>query len=132
MKDVYQFREDARSIWQAGVDAVRSGRLVRNVLRCDGDELTISGHSFRVSALGRIVVVGAGKAGAGMAAAVEEALGEEVVEEKVSGWVNVPADCLFPLTKIRLHAARPAGVNEPTLDGVNGSEKILTEFSRRF
>lgn len=126
MKDVYQFREDARSIWQAGVDAVRSGRLVRNVFRCDGDELTICGHSFQVSALGRIVVVGAGKAGAGMAAAVEEALGEEVVEKKVSGWVNVPADCLFPLTKIRLHAARPAGVNEPTLDGVNGSEKILS------
>jgi len=125
MKDARQLREDARSIWQAGVDAVRSERLVRNVICRESDELTICGHRFRVPALGRIVVVGAGKAGAGMAAAVEEALGEDVLKEKVSGWVNVPADCLRPLVNIQLHAARPAGVNEPTLDGVNGSEQIL-------
>ena len=72
MKDAAQLREDARSIWQAGVDAVRSEQLVRNVLRRDGDELTICGHTFRIPDLGSIVVVGAGKAGAGMAAAVEE------------------------------------------------------------
>jgi glycerate 2-kinase len=125
MKDAQQLREDARLIWQAGVDAVRSERLVRNVIECEDDELTICGHSFRIPALGKIAVVGAGKAGAGMAAAVEDALGDDVVNEKVRGWVNVPADCLRSLAKIKLHAARPAGVNEPTTEGVSGSEQIL-------
>lgn len=125
MKDTRQLRDDARSIWQAGVDAVRSEPLVRDVISRDGDQLTICGHRFPVPGLRRIVVVGAGKAGAGMAAAVEESLGEKIVEEKVTGWVNVPADCLRPTAKIQLHAARPAGINEPTLEGVQGSERIL-------
>ncbi len=90
-----------------------------------GSELTVCGHRFQLPKLGRIAVVGTGKAGAGMAAAVEEALGEDVVAEKVSGWVNVPADCVRPLRQIRLHAGRPAGVNEPTAEGIEGSQQIL-------
>jgi hydroxypyruvate reductase len=75
---------------------------------------------------GRIAVVGAGKAGAGMAAALEEALGPRLCANKeVSGWVNVPADCVRSLARIHLHAARPAGVNEPTAEGVAGAEEIL-------
>jgi hydroxypyruvate reductase len=52
-------------------------------------------------------------------------LGAEFVDRQVVGWINVPADCVRPLRKIVLHAARPAGVNEPTVDGVIGSNKIL-------
>jgi glycerate 2-kinase len=48
-----------------------------------------------------------------------------VAEKRVSGWVNVPADCVREIGPIDLHAARPAGVNEPTADGVFGAEKIL-------
>ena len=74
----------------------------------------------------RIVVVGAGKAGAGMAEAVEKALGPQLMAEKqLTGWVNVPADCVRPLQRIHLHAARPAGVNEPTPEGVAGALEIL-------
>ncbi len=125
MKDDDQLRSDARQIWQAGVDAVDSQRLVRHVISREGDQLTICGERFSLAAWRQIVVVGAGKAGAGMAAAVEQALGAEIVREKVSGWVNVPADCLRPLAKIHLHAARPAGLNEPTMAGVEGAERIL-------
>ena len=118
-------REDAFRIWQAGVDAVKSERLMRAVMHRDGARLSICGDTFEISKLNQIAVVGAGKAGAGMAAGVEEALGEDLVSKQVSGWVNVPADCVRPLSKIQLHAARPAGVNEPTAEGVQGSEKIL-------
>lgn len=118
-------RSDAVSIWQAGVDAVRAERLVRNVAQYSAGILTVCGQSFPIAQLGRIVVVGAGKAGAGMAAAIEEILGPELVDAKVSGWINVPADCVRPLRRIHLHAARPAGVNEPTEEGVVGSQKIL-------
>jgi len=116
---------DALAIWQAGVDAVRSERLIRGAIQSHGDQLTICGREFQFSKLTRIAVVGAGKAGAGMAAAVEDILGAEQTDRKVVGWVNVPADCVRPLRKIVLHAARPAGVNEPTAAGELGSLKIL-------
>ena len=123
--DDSQLCHDALTIWRAGVEAVDSGRLMRGALQHRGDTLTVCGRDFRLAELNRIAVVGAGKAGAGMAAAIEDILGDEVVDQKVVGWVNVPADCVRSLRKIDLHAARPAGVNEPTTEGVAGSEKIL-------
>ena len=48
MNDASQLSEDARAIWQAGVDAVRSERLVAGVIRRAGDELEICGSRFRV------------------------------------------------------------------------------------
>ena len=59
-----------------------------------------------------------------MAAAVEAVLGDELTDAKVIGWVNVPADCVQRLRRIVLHAARPAGVNEPTEEGVAGTQQI--------
>lgn len=118
-------REQAQAIWEAGVAAVSSEQLVCNVIHRDGRQLSICGHDWDANTLDRIIVLGVGKAGAGMAAAVEAALGEELTDAKVSGWVNVPADCVRPLRRIMLHAARPAGVNEPTEEGVIGTQRIL-------
>jgi hydroxypyruvate reductase len=119
----------ARAIWQAGVEAVQPARLIANAMQLRGDVLTVVNREFRISDLGRIAVVGAGKAGAGMAAAVEDILGPEIVDRKVIGWMNVPSDCVRPTRKIRLYGARPAGVNEPAADGVFGSQKILEMVS---
>src|SRR5262245_26470450 len=119
-------RSDALAIWHAGLAAVRSDRLVTDNVRVDGESLLIGDESIRLSSVGRIAVIGAGKAGAGMAAGLEEALGPRVLAEKqVRGWINVPADCVRELGCIHLHAARPAGINEPTSEGVLGAEKIL-------
>src|SRR5690606_37074416 len=75
---------------------------------------------------GRIVVVGAGKAGASMTLALESCLGEQVLQTKqVEGWVNIPADCMAETRRVHLHPARPAGVNEPTQAAVAGTEEIL-------
>jgi glycerate 2-kinase len=131
-----QLRADALAIWQAAVEAVRSDRLVTDNVRVDGDSLNIGDESFALSSVGKIAVVGAGKAGAGMAAGLAAALGERILTDKhVHGWLNVPADCVpantnptrkrGPADTIHLHAARPAGLNEPTADGVLGAEKIL-------
>ena len=116
---------EVRGIWQAGVDAVDSGRLVRAAVSCDGTTLEVCGRRHSLEALERLIVVGGGKAGAGMAAAIEDLLPGGFVEERVSGWVNVPGDCVKSLVSIHLHAARPAGVNEPTAEGVAGSKEIL-------
>ena len=118
-------REQAQTIWETGVAAVSSERLVRNVIHRDGQRLSVCGHEWDTNSLDRIIVLGVGKAGSGMAAAVEAALGEELTDAKVSGWVNVPADCVRSLRRIVLHAARPAGVNEPTEEGVFGTQRIL-------
>jgi len=132
MKSAAELRSDALAIWRAGVEAVRSDRLVKENVRVEGDWLLVGEKAadeavrLALSRIGRIAVVGAGKAGAGMAAGLLEALGPRVVaEKKVSGWVNVPADCVREIGPIHLHAARPAGMNEPTAEGVFGAKKIL-------
>lgn len=118
---------DALAIWQAGLAAVAAERLVHAAVEREGNLLFIADEEpLDLARVRRIVVVGAGKAGAGMAAAIEAVLGDELLAAKqVIGWINVPADCVRTLRKIHLHAARPAGQNEPTPEGLDGSEEIL-------
>ena len=118
-------REHAIEIWKAGVAAVASDRLLRNAVTCDGHTLTICQGEFDLTSLNGIIVLGTGKAGAGMASAVETILSESMTDSKITGWVNVPDDCVRPLRRIVLHAARPAGLNEPTEAGVIGTQRIL-------
>lgn len=125
-----QLREDAVAIWKAGVAAVDSQRLVSEHLHVRGNTLVFEGGEIDLNAVRRLVVVGAGKAGAGMAKGLEEILGESLMQRKqLWGWINVPADCVRQLSRITLHAARPAGVNEPTRAGVEGSQRILGAVS---
>lgn len=108
--------DQAVSIWRAAVDRVRPEVLLPEALQTPSLRSTIA-------AARRLIVVGAGKAGAAMSAVLEDALGSQL--EKVEGIVNVPADAVRPLKKIRLHAARPAGSNHPTAEGVAGAEQML-------
>ncbi|MCE9532310.1 MAG: DUF4147 domain-containing protein [Planctomycetes bacterium] len=109
-------REQALSIWKAGVDAVRPEILLPGALREPRMQNAIEKAK-------RIIVVGAGKAGSAMSVALEQALGSHLA--KVEGIVNVPADTVRATQKIQLHAARPAGSNHPTAEGVAGSERML-------
>lgn len=118
-------RQDAIEIWTAGVQAADSEAAVRRQIVCDAEALTIAGCRIPLSELGRLEVVGAGKAGAGMAAGFEQALHGTPVFERLSGWVNVPDNCSRPLQRIHLHAARPAGRNEPTPAVLQGTQEIL-------
>ena len=107
-------RRDARRIWDAAVDAVRPGPLVRAALADLGPDL---------AAAPRILVLGAGKAGGAMVEAVEDALADRL--DRVKGIVNVPADAVKPLRRVRLHGARPKATNFPTAEGVRGAEEML-------
>ena len=106
-------REHAMSIWTASVDAVRPEPLVRAAVEAE--------EWLRNAP--RVLVVGAGKAGPGMAAGLESAIAGRL--DVVEGLVNVPAGMTTPLKRVRLHAARPQGVNEPTAEGVSGAEEML-------
>jgi hydroxypyruvate reductase len=121
-----QLREDARQIWWAGVEAVQPARLVPEHLSVQGNSLCVGDHELDLEAIDRIVIVGAGKASGAMTVAVENVLGESLLRTKqVGGWVNVPVDCLQPTRAVRLFAARPAGVNEPTAAAVEGTREML-------
>jgi len=75
---------------------------------------------------GRIVVVGAGKGAAGMAAGIETLLRPDgVTPPLVTGLVSVPEGSTRPLEQIEVRATRPAGANLPTPLVVEATRGIL-------
>ncbi len=111
-------RQHAIDIWTAGVDAVRPRPLMhRAVESISADERAV------IQCAPRILVIGCGKAGAGMAIGLEEALVPKL--DSIHGLVNVPAGFTASPRRIRLHAARPVASNFPTAEGVAGAEEML-------
>jgi hydroxypyruvate reductase/glycerate 2-kinase len=113
---VLSLREHALAIWRAAVAAADPFELVRAALKEPQLRSALDGAR-------RILVVGGGKAGPAMAAGVEAAVADWL--DRVEGLLNVPAGTERPLRRIRLHAARPAGVNHPTAEGVAGVDAQL-------
>jgi glycerate 2-kinase len=74
-----EVRESAWQIMRAALDAVEPGAAVRKHLRLVGDQLVVSGERFyALDEFDRVLVIGAGKAGAPMAAAVAAMVGERL------------------------------------------------------
>jgi hydroxypyruvate reductase/glycerate 2-kinase len=117
-RTVAPLRQHARTIWDTAVAAANPETLVRAALTDPAPPLRDA-----LAAAERILVVGAGKAGAAMAAGAEAAL--LGLLDRVTGVVDVPAEAVRPLQAIRLHAARPAGTNFPTAEGVTGTRQML-------
>ena len=122
--------ELARQIWHAGVAAVDARQLVRHSLRIDAGALWVGPRSYPLATLGRVEIVGTGKAGAGMVRGALDLLAPALPPDQLSGWVNVPADCVGLTPPVVLHPARPAGLNEPTAAGVAGATEILARVAR--
>ncbi|MBX7103007.1 MAG: DUF4147 domain-containing protein [Gemmataceae bacterium] len=107
-------RQHARAIFQAALDAVRPEAVTARAAA----ELNLGQRLPD-----RIFVIGGGKAGAGMVAGIESALGDCL--DRVSGIVNVPDLMARQSSPIRLHASRPSGVNEPTEAAAAGVAEML-------
>jgi hydroxypyruvate reductase/glycerate 2-kinase len=110
-------RDHARRIFEAGLAAVDPVPLVADA---------VAGQPEIVAALGRakrVVVVGGGKAGAGMAAGLELGLADRL--GIIKGVVNVPDALMRPTRRIRLNASRPTGCNEPTPAAAAGADEML-------
>lgn len=69
---------DAAAIMAAALDAVDPKATTRRALGRDGQIIFVCGQGYELNASGRGVVVGAGKAGAAMAEAAVEALGDAI------------------------------------------------------
>lgn len=123
-----------REIWgifQEALRAVDPKEAVRRNMCLGGDTLHVGGRSYELKDFDRIFVVGGGKAGAPMAAAVEEILGDRIT----AGTVNVKYDHLLPPDEMpRRIAIREAGHPTPDENGRNGVERmfeLLTGLTER-
>ena len=114
-------RADAERIWQAAIGAV------------DPQALLAAAPADLLGPLpaGRIVVVGAGKAAAGMAAGVEGLLAAaEFPTARLSGLVSVPEGCGRNLPSIEVRQTRPPGINLPTPRVVTATAAMLASLGR--
>src|SRR3972149_4463742 len=106
------------SIFKAGVDAVNPYKLILQSLKIDCNILNIKDVSYDLSRFNNIIVIGAGKATASMAQAVENILGDRISR----GVIVVKYEHTSPLKKIRqIEAGHPL----PDEAGVKGTEEIL-------
>jgi glycerate 2-kinase len=102
----------------AALRAVEPGEAVRRALRCDGDRLVVDDREYDLARYARIVVVGAGKAGAPMTRAVEEVLGDRVK----AGLVIVKDGHTAPTRVVTL---REASHPVPDQRGVDGTTELV-------
>ena len=110
-------RRDAEAIWSAALRAIAPERLVAGCAPALRDA---------VAAAERVVVVGGGKAAAGMAAGIEAVLGPDMLERHgVRGLVSVPEGCGRVLGRIEVRETRPAGANLPTPAVVEATREML-------
>jgi len=115
-------RRDAFSIFQDALKAVSPETSVLNYLKTNGTELSVGTYSIDLSAVRDIYVVGAGKASAAMATAVEKALPGRITD----GLINVKYGHTAPLATIRLVEA---GHPVPDVSGLRGAKEILSLVS---
>ena len=112
-----KLRLDAVDIFQAGLQAVAPCAAVKRCCRLDGETLTVGETPYDLGRFDRVFVCGAGKAGAAMAKAVEEILGERIT----SGIVTVKYGHLADLQRIRI---QEAGHPVPDRNGYAGARTI--------
>ncbi len=94
-------RQDAAKILDAALKAVDPALAIKRAMALEGTALKIDGQSLDLADFDRIVAVGAGKAGAPMAQAVEDILGERLD----GGMVVVKDGHGGPTQKIRIFEA---------------------------
>ncbi len=110
-------------IFNAALRAVDPYRAVRRVLRPADGRLGVGGAAYEFAAFNRIIVIGAGKATARMAKAVEETIGKSIA----GGVIIVKYGHASNLSTIeQLEAGHPI----PDEAGVQGTARIL-EVVRR-
>ncbi len=118
MRHPATLREDGTAIFRAALEAVDPAAAIRRHLKREGDRLRVGDRSYDLARLRRVLVVGAGKAGAPMAAAVEEVLGDRIT----TGVVAVKVGHGGPTRVVRVReAAHPV----PDAAGLAAATEVL-------
>ncbi len=118
-----KLRKHALVIFRAALKAADPLEAVRRHLAVEGHTLLAARRRWRLDAFRNIYVIGAGKAGAAMAAGVERLLRQRIR----GGLINVKYSHLAKLRRIELNEC---GHPVPDQNGVRGAERIA-EIARR-
>jgi glycerate 2-kinase len=110
-------RAVALSLVNAALGAVDPAAAIKQCLRVDGETLLVSGRPYDLRRYKRVFVVGAGKAGAPMARAIEDLLGDRIM----TGLLNVKYGYSAPTRVIELCQA---GHPIPDEKGVAGARRM--------
>jgi glycerate 2-kinase len=123
--------EEIHSILEEALIAVDPMEAVRRAVIRQGNTLRVGDRQYDLSKFDRIFVVGGGKAGAPMAAAVEEVLGDRIA----AGLVNVKYGHVLPPEKASKRIqVNEAGHPSPDENGRRGVERmfeLLTKLTER-
>ena len=117
-----RMRQQANDIFQAALRAVDPEAAIHRHVKMDADSLLIGGRRFDLGDYDRILVVGAGKADAPMAKALEGTLGKRISD----GVIVVKEGHGLPLERIRV---REAGHPVPDKRGIDGTQDVLSLVS---
>ncbi|MBV9769279.1 MAG: glycerate kinase [Bryobacterales bacterium] len=110
-------KRQALHIFEAALKAAAPAQAVLRHVRLEGATLAASGERYQLSVFRNIFVIGAGKASAQMAAAIERLLGKRIT----GGEINVKDGHTAPLRRIELHEC---GHPVPDERGVAGARRI--------
>ncbi len=110
---------------EKGLRAADPGTFVRKKARRKGHHLSAGSHRFDLSRYDRVLVIGGGKASAGMALEIERILGDRLT----AGTVNAPHN-LKPRTRSGGILFHPATHPLPTEKGVRGVQQMLELVGR--
>lgn len=115
-----RLRRDALAIFQAGLQAVDPIAAVKRHVSYRDQKLDIEGRTYDLSRRGHVYVVGAGKASAAMARAVEEIIGDGKLK---AGFVSVKYGHAGP--PLAVIQVGEAGHPVPDEAGLNNSKQII-------
>jgi hydroxypyruvate reductase len=112
-------RNDALVIFREALKAVEPEKAVQHHLRVSGGSLWLDGKGFDLGRFRKILVVGAGKAAAPMARALEHLLGDRITD----GAVVVKEGHGLALERVRVYEG---GHPVPDENGVRGTREVMS------
>ncbi|MCK4428693.1 MAG: glycerate-2-kinase family protein, partial [candidate division Zixibacteria bacterium] len=115
-------RTSARSIFRFSLKAVDPFYALKKLIKLVEDNLWVGGSLYRLKDVKRILVIGAGKASAPMAQAVEKILGPRIHK----GVIVTKHEYVAPLKRIELVEG---GHPLPDKGGMEGTKRILRLIS---
>jgi hydroxypyruvate reductase len=117
-KNVTELRKDASAIFQAGLEAVNAQTAVQRFLRWEDPRLSVGEQVYDLDRFENAYVVGAGKASAAMAQAIELLLADRLR----AGILNVKYEHALPLDTVQVNEA---GHPVPDEAGMLGTQRMI-------
>jgi glycerate 2-kinase len=118
VNSVSELRRHAREIFEAGLQGVEPSAAIKNFVHVSGDRLRVGDCAYELAEFRNLYIIGAGKAAARMALALEELLGDKIA----GGLAVVKYGHGLPLKRIQvIEAGHPV----PDEAGLDGARQII-------